>query len=371
MAVRAALILLTLGLVSCKREPAPIAVAPAQPDLAGQTAAAQQEPEAPQQIDPADQGIRDAGIEALEAGRFEEARRIFAGLLDRYPNDTELADYHQRAVDGDARRRAERERLTPKELPAIRFGRHTVRDAPVSQAAKPPKLVLKSRQPNDITDDERWFSEHGLRLPTWTIPNPNTGVQGNLPEFIPTRIEQDIIVRAIDDGDHAIALYGPDYSGGRIAVVFDAQGSMFGSFDFSAWAHSPKDVPRDISFTEQRVNWALVRHGVLFVSTGHRTYAKSSGGLNAFITAIDLQSGDVLWRSDPLVANAVNFIYRDGFLITGYGFTAEPDFLFVLDAKNGKTVSKTKVKSGPSYVLEKEGRLMVRTYDTDSVYEVR
>ena len=56
---------------------------------------------------------------------------------------------------------------------------------------------------------------------------------------------------------------------------------------------------------------------------------------------------------------------------SGYGFTAEPDFLFVLDMKTGEVVEKTKVKSGPEVILDKSGELYVRTYDHDYVFGVR
>jgi hypothetical protein len=69
-----------------------------------------------------------------------------------------------------------------------------------------------------------------------------------------------------------------------------------------------------------------------------------------------------------LVANAVNFLVRDGYIITGYGFTAEKDFMYVVDARTGETLQKLKVKSGPSYILERDGRIYARTYDHDYVF---
>lgn len=110
---------------------------------------------------------------------------------------------------------------------------------------------------------------------------------------------------------------------------------------------------------------------MLYVAHGHRTYAKSSHGMNAYLTAIDLRSGKPLWHSAPLVANATNFTFLDDdHLVTGYGFTAEPDFLYVLRAKDGAAVAKIPLKSGPSYLLRKDGRLFVRTYDRDYVFRV-
>ena len=59
--------------------------------------------------------------------------------------------------------------------------------------------------------------------------------------------------------------------------------------------------------------------------------------------------------------------HQQGYLLlTGHG-----DHLFVLDAVTGKTVSKTRVKSGPDYLFLQAGKLLVRCYDTDYVFELR
>jgi len=121
----------------------------------------------------------------------------------------------------------------------------------------------------------------------------------------------------------------------------------------------------------QTPRWAQMQDGVLYVSHGHRTYAKSSGGKNAFISAIEVESGRLLWQSAPLVANSLNFLLLDGHIITGYGFTAEPDFIFMLDQATGKTESKTPIKSGPNFFFLRERQLFVRTYDTDYVFELQ
>lgn len=366
--------MLLLALASCKPGGAP--VAPTDPAPPREPVSRQQQQpladgEPTDAISPGDRRILDGGIAAMEAGDFERARLVFSGVLDRYPGNVEVERLHEEALAGIAEQRDRASALRPHRMTPTAFRRHAVRDASIQQRARPPKLVEVEKRRNEIIDDERWFADNGLRMPEWEVPVPHAGRTGSLPSAIPKTLGETPIVRAIQDEDHAIALYAEDFSGGRFVVVLDETWRVVGAFDFSPWSRSPKDRAADADFTEQRVNWALVREGVLFVATGHNTYAKSSGGLNAFITAIELETGEVLWRSDPLVANARNFLYEDGYIITGYGFTAEPDFMYVLDAKTGETVSKTKVKSGPSYILKKGQQLLVRTYDTNYVFEIR
>jgi len=140
--------------------------------------------------------------------------------------------------------------------------------------------------------------------------------------------------------------------------------------DFKLWQHAPRFEPGEQGFTEMDTRWAVEEGGILYVSHCHRTYASSSRGLNAYITAIDLKDYSIIWRSQPLVSNTRNFELRGDFIITGYGFTDEPDFLYVLDKATGEKVGRYPVKTGPDYVISRNDSLFVRTYDTDYIYAV-
>jgi hypothetical protein len=108
---------------------------------------------------------------------------------------------------------------------------------------------------------------------------------------------------------------------------------------------------------------------VLYVSNGHSTYAKSSYGQNAYLNAIDIKSGQLLWRSAPLVSNSANFLLYGDAIITGYGFTAEPHFLYVVNQKDGRVVQTIKMRKMVSYILAKGDNIYVRAYDTDYVFK--
>ncbi|MEM7157996.1 MAG: hypothetical protein AAF799_34460 [Myxococcota bacterium] len=254
-------------------------------------------------------------------------------------------------------------------LSAPPFGYTLVREAPVSSTGPQPKLKRTSAKRNAVTDVDAWFASVGLSLPVISSARPGGPPSPSLPETIPDEFLGEAFVTALSDpGGHTISFYG---RGKHLAVVRDSKGDSLGAFDFTAFEHSPKDVPADRGFTSQEPVWAQVSDGVLYVCTGHRTYAKSSGGLTAFVTALELPTGELLWQSDPLVCNSRNFLLDDGWLITGYGFTAEPDFIYVLDMKTGKTVSKQKLESGPDVFLRKDDTLYVRTYNRDYEFTVR
>jgi len=88
------------------------------------------------------------------------------------------------------------------------------------------------------------------------------------------------------------------------------------------------------------------------------------------VTAIEVRGLKPLWHSAPLVSNANNFEVVGEYLITGYGFTDEPDFLYLLRRRDGEAVGKIPLKSGPDYIIRQGDRLYVRTYNTDYIFQL-
>jgi outer membrane protein assembly factor BamB len=124
-------------------------------------------------------------------------------------------------------------------------------------------------------------------------------------------------------------------------------------------------------FVYEELMWAREAGGVLYVQNGHLTYATSSFGQNAYVTAIDPDTGRRLWRSKALVANAQTFAVTPTYLVTGYGFTAEDDYLYLLDRRNGRVVERLKLPSAPERITKSGGRFVVRTYDHVIVVKLR
>jgi hypothetical protein len=230
------------------------------------------------------------------------------------------------------------------------------------------RLRKVSETPNQVTDEAAWFAAHGVSLPTLGGSGP--GGAGPRPPAVPASFHGEPFLVALETSDEGLlALYGSAADGARWVVLLGDDGQARSALDFAAFRRAPI-VNDDERFVTQGVHWAVLSKGVLYVSSYHRTYAKSSGGANAFVTAVDPATGAIRWQSAPLVANAADFLLWDGFVVTGYGFTAEPDHVFVLDQATGATLATTPVKSGPAFLVRKGDRLLVRTYDTDVVFDV-
>jgi hypothetical protein len=156
-----------------------------------------------------------------------------------------------------------------------------------------------------------------------------------------------------------LLIEGPD---GSTAHIVRAPGRY--AFDFRNYARPPRIVPGDREFVYEQVVWAKEADtGVLYVETAHSTYAKSSYGLNAYLNAIDLKTKKLRWRSPALVANADNFVLLDGLIVSGYGFTAEPDYLYAIDRATGRVAARVLLPTGPERIVRHGNVLTVDTYD--------
>ena len=234
-----------------------------------------------------------------------------------------------------------------------------------------PKLKQLSAKKNEITDEERWIEENQIPPLFLKVPNPFMQQFGELPANVPARLDNLMAVRAFHNGDHSFVIYGENFSSGVLLAVWNADFTVLeGEIDFQSYRRAPKVLKGDENYVDQALRFAAIQEGILYVSNGHSTYAKSSGGMNAYLTAIRLATGEVLWRSAPLVSNCSNFVLSGDGIITGYGFTEEDDYLYVLDRHTGKTVTKQLVKSGPERLALIGKVLHVRTYNTDYQFRV-
>jgi hypothetical protein len=233
-------------------------------------------------------------------------------------------------------------------------------------------LILLSETPNEITDNDAWFEENDLTLPTYQVPNPFQQIFGNIPDRIPPTFQDDILVQAINYPEEEFLLYGRDFADSEYLLIYDLEKEQFTQgYDFSNYAISPTYISSDRPYIDQTLNWIVPEDNILYFSHSHSTYAKSSHGMNGYLTALDRTSDRVIWRSQPLVCNARNFVIIDSVIICGYGFTAESDYLYLIDKYTGNILQQVKLKTAPEYIIAKDDKLYVRTYDTNYVFNIQ
>jgi hypothetical protein len=158
-------------------------------------------------------------------------------------------------------------------------------------------------------------------------------------------------------------IYGKDGATGRYLLGRSKGGQAVYAFDFRNYAWPPRIKPGKREFVYEQPVWAQESGDALYVEMAHSTYASSSYDRNGYVTAIDLTTKRAVWRSPALVANADTFLVQKRYLVTGYGFTKEPDYLYLLDRATGKVVDRLALPSAPEKITWQQGLIRVRTYD--------
>ncbi len=213
-------------------------------------------------------------------------------------------------------------------------------------ASKHVKLVPYKSEANEIIDDDVWFGYIGEEKPD---------------------------VNSRSDDDYTYNFYGGEYYSGHVLEIDDKKtGETVAVLDMSEMFYPDNPASdEDLKFVDENLRHAVSENGILYVCMAHSTYAESASH-NAYIMALDMNDEfRMVWKTEPLTCNAANFVIYGDDIICGYGFTAEPDYIYVLDKSTGARVDTIKVKTGPDYFYVKEGEILglkvpilyVRTYD--------
>lgn len=164
---------------------------------------------------------------------------------------------------------------------------------------------------------------------------------------------------------HLFLVYGKDATTGRYLVAANTRTKALRyAYDFVNFARPPNGG------WFEGASWAPEADGVLYVENTHLTYASATRSRNACLSAIDLKTERTLWRSPALVANARTFVLAGDLVVDGYGFTAEPDFLYLLDRHTGRVRDRLAVPSAPELIRRHGNVLQVRTYDRQLVVRI-
>lgn len=247
---------------------------------------------------------------------------------------------------------------------AVPSWKHTVtsptRARPTARAPKLAKTHSESADPLRALDERPFRADQ----PSFIPPIEKGRLPFGAPEFIPSTYGITTLNAIIPSGKRLLLIYG-----GRYLVSVVGMQTEF-VFDLDALRHPPKADPQRKEFAEQDATYAQVVDDTLYLCNGGGSYAREVYGKKGFISAIELATGAIRWQSDPLRCNAT-FAVVGEYLATGYGFTNEPDFLYLLRLADGKTVSKAKLNSGPDSVSFDGKTIHVEAYRNAYDFELR
>ena len=114
-------------------------------------------------------------------------------------------------------------------------------------------------------------------------------------------------------------------------------------------------------------NNACLKDGIFYGASVTNGYAQPN---TCFMFAYDLENEKLLWRSADQSYNSMNFVVEGDVLICGYGFTAEPDYLYQINRNTGEIIDRLLLKKMPDLIVEQDGKLYVHTYSYNYVIEI-
>jgi len=254
--------------------------------------------------------------------------------------------------------------LVPVKNPGFPFTDKTTKPPEVRKL----RLKVAEQKGNGITDDEAWFetvgaSRENTALPPGAEAVPATSKFGKLKFYrgladqSRLAIYESITPRKGADKDKGLgSIYDQEFS--YVAVVLDSRNRVLKAFDLADF------FPSILEMTNVDVSGS-----VLYFDSNYNGYAEITRNKTGYLIAMDLADGRVLWTTPALTASFRGFLLVDDHIIAGYGFTAEPDYLYVVNRHTGAIEQRQKLKSAHDFLYRKGNRLYVRCYDTNYVFE--
>ena len=234
-------------------------------------------------------------------------------------------------------------------------------------------LKLLSISTNEIIDDDKWLSQYAQGIKkcmTYTFTPGGNRATEEIKNIIPVSVHG-LYRRYIDMMDGYNVIYYGDMKKTSDSFVYGVNPLLVvittPSFNEIMYAIDFSDISvpqRADEHTDISVSEVQIENNVLYACLSHPTYSEYSKGYNAYLVAIDLKTCNLKWITKPLTCNSTFCIYKN-VIFTGYGFTNENDYIYVVDKESGDCISSIRLEKAPEYFSVIGDTLYVKTYDRD------
>lgn len=240
---------------------------------------------------------------------------------------------------------------------------------PDSNDTRPPPTPSPARgdaETLSLIDQRPWPAAElppelsGANKPGDTALRFRRHVPDDTPRFVPrTRDGLDLFIADPVEEDSWFAFYKGDCGDlGDVcryrAVFFEADGIERWDVDLGRFLQHDRYVEiQDIRYQD----------GKLYFNEACATYAREVGSQCSSLVRLDPTWQEVDWRTPPLTSNNI-FILHDGYVVAGYGFTAEPDAVFLIDQRTGRIRARADLDTAHEYLEVQDDRLYVVTYNS-------
>ena len=127
-------------------------------------------------------------------------------------------------------------------------------------------------------------------------------------------------------------------------------------------------TPKDKQY--QRVEWAVVKDGVLYFSECTVT-APDKDSQGNYLVAVDINTDETLWMSQPSTVNSFNFLIVDNSIICGLGGSGITDYIYVLNRYTGVKTHEYWIPSAARwFAVGEDKNLYVTIYDKHISFKI-
>ena len=127
-------------------------------------------------------------------------------------------------------------------------------------------------------------------------------------------------------------------------------------------------TPKDSLF--QRVEWAVVKDGILYFSECTIT-APDKDSQGNYLVAVDINTDKTLWISKPRTVNSSNFLIVDNSIICGLGGSGIPDYIYVLNRYTGVKTREYWIPTAATwFAIGEDKNLYVTLYDKHVAFKI-
>ncbi len=245
-----------------------------------------------------------------------------AELTDMHKNDAAIyASLHPLVVDGAA------------------GGPYALRaSAPVPPAATPIQLRLESsgrheRPSSDGSAEESIASDFGAVL-----------------------VRGEPVTRVFPYDDHRIRLFSDRFLG----ISFRENDEPI-LIDLSPWVEGKPDASPVVD--RRGIQHARVVGRTLLVSIGPLVTDAAATPTSSYLLAADVDTGKLLWSSEPFAASTPSFVATGPYIVAGFGTAHASGSLVVVEIASGKVVGRLDLPKAPTEVAVEGDKLVVHTED--------
>ena len=229
-----------------------------------------------------------------------------------------------------------------------------------------------------------------LALPTLKLGNiighPTLGwddTDFHIPEGVPAVYDEKWALNDVfTDGDFPVAIYGrtPDTKPlpwgqsekeiscrGRdphLIMLLDPSKEVKKVYNTRNITITPKDN------LSQRVEWAVVKDGVLYFSESTLT-APDKDSQGNYLVAVDINTDKTLWISKPRTVNSSNFLIVDNSIICGLGGSGITDYIYVLNRYTGVKTREYWIPTAATWFAFGDDNMLYATlYDKHIAFKI-